>query len=273
MNLANETRGHAADAIWEGAAPCHAATPDQTAGVRLCSPPFPDLPIRGAPSVEDRWCPSRRLHHVFTVNRQECEGNHRSAGRIVKPKTSQRSSGPGCQAVHSHHVLARANLGQPAGAQRQAPYQGDADHRLRHPGVLRGWDERGRDSRRLPRPDKGRHSSGAGFRRGAGTAPLELRTLKLIFGEIVEPDDPLAERPAYTTTVSLSEIDIATLTPEERLDLLEQLWESLTPTPDAVPLTDAQRAELDRRLDDLDREGSVGLSWDEVIDRVRDRRR
>jgi putative addiction module component (TIGR02574 family) len=89
----------------------------------------------------------------------------------------------------------------------------------------------------------------------------------------VEPDDPLAERLAYTTTVSLSEIDIATLTPEERLDLLEQLWESLTPTPDAVPLTDAQRAELDRRLDDLDREGAVGLSWDEMINRVRDRRR
>ena len=73
--------------------------------------------------------------------------------------------------------------------------------------------------------------------------------------------------------MSVSDIDILTLTPEERLVLLEQLWDSLTPTPEAVPLTDAQRAELDRRLDDLDREGPVGVSWDEMLDRVRNRRR
>jgi len=73
--------------------------------------------------------------------------------------------------------------------------------------------------------------------------------------------------------MGLSDIDIATLTPEERLDLLEQLWDSLAPTPEAVPLTDAQRAELDRRLDDLDREGPLGITWDEMLDRVRNRRR
>jgi putative addiction module component (TIGR02574 family) len=73
--------------------------------------------------------------------------------------------------------------------------------------------------------------------------------------------------------MSLSDIDIATLTPQERLDLLEQLWDSLTPTPEDIPLTDAQRAELDRRLDELDREGAVGVSWDEMLDRVRNRQR
>ena len=79
--------------------------------------------------------------------------------------------------------------------------------------------------------------------------------------------------PAYTASMSRSSVDIAALTPEERLDLLEQLWDSLTPTPDAVPLTEVQRAELDRRLDDLDREGPIGVSWDEMLDRVRSRRR
>ena len=68
-------------------------------------------------------------------------------------------------------------------------------------------------------------------------------------------------------------IDITALSPEERLALLERLWDSLTPTPEAIPLTNAQRAELDRRLDDLDREGPVGVSWDEMLDRVRNRRR
>jgi putative addiction module component (TIGR02574 family) len=40
---------------------------------------------------------------------------------------------------------------------------------------------------------------------------------------------------------------------------------------DAVPLTAAQRAELDRRLDDLEREGPVGIPWDEVARRIQNR--
>jgi putative addiction module component (TIGR02574 family) len=75
----------------------------------------------------------------------------------------------------------------------------------------------------------------------------------------------------YTGVMSLPSLDIATLTPEERLDLLEQLWDSLTATPEAIPLTDAQRAELDRRLDDLDREGPTGMSWDDALSGRRDR--
>ena len=70
---------------------------------------------------------------------------------------------------------------------------------------------------------------------------------------------------------SMSAIDIAKLSPEERLELLEQLWDSLSATPGAIPLTEAQREELDRRLDDLDREGPVGIPWNEVLDRIRNR--
>ncbi len=66
-------------------------------------------------------------------------------------------------------------------------------------------------------------------------------------------------------------IDIAKLSAEERLRLLEDVWESLSATPEAIPLTDAQREELDRRLDDLDRDGSVGIPWEEVLRRIRSR--
>ena len=71
----------------------------------------------------------------------------------------------------------------------------------------------------------------------------------------------------------MSTIDIAKLSPEERLELLEQLWDSLSNTPEAVPMTDAQREELDTRLDDLDREGPIGIPWGEVLDRIRNRTR
>ncbi len=71
----------------------------------------------------------------------------------------------------------------------------------------------------------------------------------------------------------MATIDIGALSHEERLLLLEQLWESLSATPGAVPLTGAQRQELDRRLDELDRDGPVGIPWEEVLQRIRSRGR
>ena len=68
-------------------------------------------------------------------------------------------------------------------------------------------------------------------------------------------------------------INIAGLSVEERLQLLEELWETLSATPEAISLTGAQREELDRRLDELDRDGPVGLPWEDVLDRIRNRAR
>lgn len=63
-------------------------------------------------------------------------------------------------------------------------------------------------------------------------------------------------------------IDINSLSPDERLELLEQLWDSLSSTPNAIPLTNAQREELDRRLDDLEREGPIGIPWEDVFRKI-----
>jgi putative addiction module component (TIGR02574 family) len=75
--------------------------------------------------------------------------------------------------------------------------------------------------------------------------------------------------------VSDAAIKIEALSPEERLDLLERLWDSLAQTPEHVPVTSEQRAELDRRLADLDRdiqEGKgLGVPWDEVLRQIRAR--
>jgi putative addiction module component (TIGR02574 family) len=71
-------------------------------------------------------------------------------------------------------------------------------------------------------------------------------------------------------------VRIESLSKDERLDLLERLWESLSQTPGDVPVTPAQQAELDRRSDALDRdiaEGrSLGVPWDEVMRQLRARR-
>ncbi len=72
-------------------------------------------------------------------------------------------------------------------------------------------------------------------------------------------------------TKHMATIDIANLSIEERLRLLDELWESLSRTAGAIPLTSAQRAELDRRLDELEREGPVGIPWEDVLRRIRGR--
>lgn len=69
----------------------------------------------------------------------------------------------------------------------------------------------------------------------------------------------------------MGSIDIAQLSPEEQLSLMDQIWENLSRSPDAFLLTAAQREELDRRLDNLDREGPSGIPWDEMIHRIRSR--
>ena len=57
-------------------------------------------------------------------------------------------------------------------------------------------------------------------------------------------------------------INIDALSAAERLSLIEELWDSLENTPTDVPLTDAQRDELDRRIDDLERDGPIGIPWE-----------
>lgn len=60
-------------------------------------------------------------------------------------------------------------------------------------------------------------------------------------------------------------IDVDRLSPEQKLELIEEIWESLDENErDRLSLTKEQQAELDRRLDALEKEGPVGLSPEEV---------
>ncbi len=82
------------------------------------------------------------------------------------------------------------------------------------------------------------------------------------------PSIPLPTR-KLRYTKHMATIHIANLSLEERLQLLDELWESLSRTAEAIPLTSAQRAELDRRLDELEREGPAGIPWEDVLRQIR----
>jgi putative addiction module component (TIGR02574 family) len=58
----------------------------------------------------------------------------------------------------------------------------------------------------------------------------------------------------------LTQDEVARLTPPERLALISQLWDSLEA--DQLPLTGAQQAELDRRLETLDEDRREGITWE-----------
>lgn len=57
-----------------------------------------------------------------------------------------------------------------------------------------------------------------------------------------------------------------------RLRLLDDVWESLSRDAENVPVTDAQRNELDRRLADFESDTQDGLRWDEVLTHLRARK-
>jgi putative addiction module component (TIGR02574 family) len=58
-------------------------------------------------------------------------------------------------------------------------------------------------------------------------------------------------------------IDVKRLSPEERLDLIEELWDSLSE--EDVKLTPEQLEELERRRARLQREGPQGRPWRDVL--------
>jgi len=66
-------------------------------------------------------------------------------------------------------------------------------------------------------------------------------------------------------------VNIQSLTAEERLALIGDIWDSLTL--DDLPLSDAQRDELDRRLGESADDSAAGIPWEDVLQQIRDRRR
>ena len=70
----------------------------------------------------------------------------------------------------------------------------------------------------------------------------------------------------------ISLADVIALPIEERILLVEDIWDSIAAVPGAIPLTEEQRTELDRRLTAYHQNPQEGTPWDVVKNRVRSRR-
>jgi len=61
------------------------------------------------------------------------------------------------------------------------------------------------------------------------------------------------------------------LSPSEKLQLVEDLWDDLAATPEAIPVYDWQKEELARREANLRKDPGSALTWEKVKRRVRHR--
>ena len=69
--------------------------------------------------------------------------------------------------------------------------------------------------------------------------------------------------------------DYRSLSVDERLQLVGDIWDSIAEEahtrPEVLPLSEAQKTELDRRLAEYDANPSSGIPMDQAIDRIRER--
>jgi putative addiction module component (TIGR02574 family) len=64
--------------------------------------------------------------------------------------------------------------------------------------------------------------------------------------------------------------EILQMSVAERIQLVEDIWDSIATSTEAVPVTDAQKDELDRRLQAHARNPDDGISWDALKEKVRE---
>jgi putative addiction module component (TIGR02574 family) len=70
----------------------------------------------------------------------------------------------------------------------------------------------------------------------------------------------------------LAKENILELSVSERIQLVEDIWDSIAKVPDAVRLSNDQKMELDRRLDSYRDDPAKGSPWEVVRERIRGRK-
>jgi putative addiction module component (TIGR02574 family) len=62
--------------------------------------------------------------------------------------------------------------------------------------------------------------------------------------------------------------EILNVSVKRRLELIEEIWDSIAAHPEAIPLTSAQRSELDRRQKEHRKDPFAAKPWLEIRDRL-----
>jgi putative addiction module component (TIGR02574 family) len=68
---------------------------------------------------------------------------------------------------------------------------------------------------------------------------------------------------------TLKALGIDQLSVAERILLVEEIWDSIVAEAEDLPLTEAQKQDLERRLGEYNDNPTAGSSWEDVRDRLR----
>ncbi|MDD4943915.1 MAG: addiction module protein [Rhodoferax sp.] len=89
-------------------------------------------------------------------------------------------------------------------------------------------------------------------------------------GEVLDFVQFVKQRRVNLSAMSqISVADILELPVQERIQLVEVIWESIAAFPDAMQVSPALKTELGARLADFERNPEAGYSWDQVKAHVR----
>jgi len=67
---------------------------------------------------------------------------------------------------------------------------------------------------------------------------------------------------------NISFADVLKLDIKKRIQFIEDVWDSIADMPEAVKITDEQKKELDRRLEEYYKNPDAGSPWKEVKRRI-----
>ena len=66
----------------------------------------------------------------------------------------------------------------------------------------------------------------------------------------------------------LDRLNIRKLSIEERIQLVGEIWDSIADEEGLFELTEAQRKEIERRMQTFDTAVERGITWEEIVERV-----
>jgi len=72
----------------------------------------------------------------------------------------------------------------------------------------------------------------------------------------------------YMNNISIA--DILELPVQERIRLVELIWDSVAAVPEAVKISPALKIELEARMEEFEANPEAGYSWDQVKSRLKD---
>jgi len=72
--------------------------------------------------------------------------------------------------------------------------------------------------------------------------------------------------PSTMKTLGIDQLSVA-----ERIQLVEEIWDSIAAVPQEIPFTEAQKQDLARRLAAYEANPNAGSSWEDVKARLQSR--